>query len=202
MSQPLPRLIVLGASLWRYDIDLFLQWGFNFFNTFLSRREISPYGNTDCDVMYLSGDAFIVYPNYAGRSANMSIRLVAMQELLSQYEAWQAQIERYCREVSERMETHKREHPVLRPWEMRYDYGELRSFLTDAQASAKTIAQRIGEIRAYMASGKTPNPRQFDFYTQSFRGQVSGLEIAYRTLKGKDFAPRLILGDPTQRPMR
>ena len=125
-----------------------------------------------------------------------------MQELLSQYEAWQAQIERYCREVSERMETHKREHPVLRPWEMRYDYGELRSFLTDAQASAKTIAQRIGEIRAYMASGKTPNPRQFDFYTQSFRGQVSGLEIAYRTLKGKDFAPRLILGDPTQRPMR
>ena len=81
MSQPLPRLIVLGASLWRYDIDLFLQWGFNFFNTFLSRREISPYGNTDCDVMYLSGDAFIVYPNYAGRSANMSLRLVAMREM-------------------------------------------------------------------------------------------------------------------------
>ena len=71
MSMPLPRLIVLGATLWRYDIDLFLQWGFNFYNTFLSRREISPYGNTDCDVMYLSGDAFIVYPNYAGRSANI-----------------------------------------------------------------------------------------------------------------------------------
>ena len=81
MMQPLPRLIVLGASLWRYDIDLFLQWGFNFYNTFLSRREISPYGNTDCDIMYLSGDAFIVYPNYAGRSANMSIRLVAMREM-------------------------------------------------------------------------------------------------------------------------
>ena len=81
MGQPLPRLIVLGASLWRYDIDLFLQWGFNFFNTFLSRREISPYGNTDCDNMFLSGDSFIVYPNYAGRSANMSIRLVAMREM-------------------------------------------------------------------------------------------------------------------------
>ena len=81
MMQPLPRLIVLGASLWRYDIDLFLQWGFNFYNTFLSRREISPYGNTDCDAFYLSGDAYIVYPNYAGRSANMSIRLVAMREM-------------------------------------------------------------------------------------------------------------------------
>ena len=81
MMQPLPRLIVLGASLWRYDIDLFLQWGFNFYNTFLSRREVSPYGNTDCDNMFLSGDGFIVYPNYAGRSANMSIRLVAMREM-------------------------------------------------------------------------------------------------------------------------
>ncbi|MBO7762644.1 MAG: DUF4091 domain-containing protein, partial [Clostridia bacterium] len=81
MMQPLPRLVVLGASLWRYDIDLFLQWGFNFYNTFLSRREISPYGNTDCDAFYLSGDAYIVYPNYAGRSANMSIRLVAMREM-------------------------------------------------------------------------------------------------------------------------
>ena len=81
MMQPLPRLIVLGASLWRYDIDLFLQWGFNFFNSFLSRREISPYGNTDCDAFYLSGEAYIVYPNYAGRSANMSLRLVAMREM-------------------------------------------------------------------------------------------------------------------------
>ena len=81
MVQPLPRLIVLGASLWRYDIDLFLHWGFNFYSTYLSRREISPYGNTDCDTFYLSGDAYIVYPNYAGRSANMSIRLVAMREM-------------------------------------------------------------------------------------------------------------------------
>ena len=81
MMMPLPRLLILGASLWRYDIDAFLQWGFNFYNTFLSRREISPYGNTDCDTLYLSGDAFIVYPNYAGRSANMSIRLVAMREM-------------------------------------------------------------------------------------------------------------------------
>ena len=81
ISMPLPRLIVLGASLWRYDIDLFLQWGFNFYNSFLSRREVSPYGNTDCDAFFLSGDAFIVYPNYAGRSANMSLRLVAMREM-------------------------------------------------------------------------------------------------------------------------
>ena len=31
--------------------------------------------------MFLSGDAYLVYPNYAGRSANMSIRLVAMREM-------------------------------------------------------------------------------------------------------------------------
>ncbi len=80
-GMPLQRLIVLGAMLYKYDIALFLQWGFNFYNTFLSRRSVSPYGNTDCDVQYAGGDAFIVYPNYADRSCNMSIRLVAMREM-------------------------------------------------------------------------------------------------------------------------
>ena len=78
---PFQRLIVLGTMLYKYDIALFLQWGFNFYNSFLSRRSISPYGNTDCDVQYPGGDAFIVYPNHADRSCNMSLRLVATREM-------------------------------------------------------------------------------------------------------------------------
>ena len=78
---PFQRLIVLGSMMYKYDIALFLQWGFNFYNTFLSRRAISPYGNTDCDVQYPGGDAFIVYPNHADRSCNMSLRLVATREM-------------------------------------------------------------------------------------------------------------------------
>ena len=121
MSMPLPRLIALGASLWRYDIDLFLQWGFNFYNTFLSRREISPYGNTDCDIMYLSGDAFIVYPNYAGRSANMSIRLVAMREMWRLTRILYALEEKLGREVVTKILddegcTHFNEYPTEDGW--------------------------------------------------------------------------------------
>lgn len=81
LSMPLPRLVVLGAALYRYDIDLFLHWGFNFYNTFVSRREITPYGNTDCDVRYPGGDGFIVYPDYGGRGARMSLRLLATREM-------------------------------------------------------------------------------------------------------------------------
>ena len=81
LAMPLSRLIVLGALLYKYDMDLFLHWGFNFYNTFLSRREISPYGNTDCDVQYPAGDAFIVYPDTAAGCCRSSLRLVATREM-------------------------------------------------------------------------------------------------------------------------
>ena len=39
-----------------------------------------PYNNTDADGMFTAGDAFIVYPDYAGFGANPSLRLYAMGE--------------------------------------------------------------------------------------------------------------------------
>lgn len=81
LAMPLSRLVVLGALLYRFRISLFLQWGFNFYNSFLSRTVINPYGNTDCNLEYPAGDAFIVYPNYAKRSACKSLRLVATREM-------------------------------------------------------------------------------------------------------------------------
>ena len=81
LAMPLQRLLVLGALLYKYDMDLFLQWGFNFYNSFLSRREMSPYGNTDCDIHYPAGDAFIVYPDTPGGGCRTSIRLVATREM-------------------------------------------------------------------------------------------------------------------------
>lgn len=78
LSLPLPRVSVLGLQLYRYDMDLFLHWGFNFYNSFHSRRSIIPYNNTDADTVFPAGDAFIVYPDYAGFGANESLRLYAM----------------------------------------------------------------------------------------------------------------------------
>lgn len=78
LSMPLPRVSVLGLQLYRYDMDLFLHWGFNFYNSMHSRRSIVPYNNTDSDGVFSAGDAFLVYPDYAGFGANASLRLYAM----------------------------------------------------------------------------------------------------------------------------
>lgn len=80
LSMPLPRVSVLGLQLYAHDMDLFLHWGFNFYNSYLSRRPIVPYNNTDADGVFTAGDAFIVYPDYAGFGANPSLRLYAMGE--------------------------------------------------------------------------------------------------------------------------
>ena len=80
LSMPLARTSVLGLQMYRYDMALFLHWGFNFYNSFLSRRPICPYNTTDADGMFTGGDAFIVYPDYAGFGANPSLRLMAMGE--------------------------------------------------------------------------------------------------------------------------
>ncbi len=82
LAMPLPRISVLGLQLYRYDMDLFLHWGFNFYNSYLSRRPIVPYNTTDADGMFTAGDAFLVYPDYAGFGANPSLRLYAMGEAL------------------------------------------------------------------------------------------------------------------------
>ena len=80
LPMPLARMVVLGAVLWQYDIDLFLHWGFNFYNSIRSRRPISPYNTTDGDQHFPIGDPFIVYPDHAGRGAFLSLRLIATRE--------------------------------------------------------------------------------------------------------------------------
>ncbi len=80
LSMPLARTVVLGTVLWRHNIELFLHWGFNFYNSIQSRRSISPFNTTDGDWHFPAGDPFIVYPDYAGRGALLSLRLIATRE--------------------------------------------------------------------------------------------------------------------------
>ncbi len=84
LSQPLPRTAVLGIQLYQYDIDLFLHWGYNFYNSVLSHRPINPYATTDAE-FFPAGDPFIVYPDYPGFGANPSLRLIAMHEAFYLY---------------------------------------------------------------------------------------------------------------------
>jgi hypothetical protein len=60
--------------MFKYDIRGFLQWGYNFYFSQLSRRLIDPFTETDAGGAFPSGDSFIVYPAEDG-TAHHSLRL-------------------------------------------------------------------------------------------------------------------------------
>ena len=84
MAMPAARTRMLGAQLYKYDIEGFLQWGYNFYNSQYSLYPIDPYAATDADGVFPAGDAFQVYPGANGEPEE-SIRLLlchmAMQDL-------------------------------------------------------------------------------------------------------------------------
>lgn len=82
--QPGYRTRVLGAQLYKYELAGFLQWGYNFYNSALSVRQINPYECTDADGAFPSGDAFVVYPGKGGVPEE-SQRIMLMDEAMSDY---------------------------------------------------------------------------------------------------------------------
>lgn len=64
--QPSIKNRILGTLLYKYDCAGFLQWGFNFYYTQLSRRPVDPFTETDAGGAFPSGDAFVVYPGADG----------------------------------------------------------------------------------------------------------------------------------------
>ena len=67
MAMPSARNRVLGCQLFKYDIEGFLQWGYNFWYSRESRREIDPFIETGGGDAFPAGDAFLVYPGPDGR---------------------------------------------------------------------------------------------------------------------------------------
>lgn len=61
-AMPSARNRIIGVQLFKYNIPGFLQWGYNFYYTQRSRKEIDPYACTDADAAFPSGDSFSVYP--------------------------------------------------------------------------------------------------------------------------------------------
>ncbi len=72
---------ILGVQLYRFQIEGFLHWGFNFYNDMLSRNHINPYAVTDCGCAFPAGDGFLVYPGPGG-TPEESIRLMVLDEAL------------------------------------------------------------------------------------------------------------------------
>lgn len=83
------RTRILGTQLYKYRLDGFLHWGYNFYNSEYSRYAIDPYRCTDAGGVFPSGDPFLVYPGKDGKPRE-SMRLMLMDEAMSDYCAFKA----------------------------------------------------------------------------------------------------------------
>ena len=75
------RTRVLGYQLYKYNIKGFLQWGYNFYYSQLSRKLIDPFEVSDAGGAFPSGDSYVVYPAKNG-TAYHSIRLKVFYDAL------------------------------------------------------------------------------------------------------------------------
>ena len=82
-GMPLSTTRIIGFQLFKYGIEGFLQWGFNFYNSQYSLRSIDPFAVTDADSAFPSGDSFTVYPVKSGaiESVRSEVFFQALQDM-------------------------------------------------------------------------------------------------------------------------
>ncbi|NMA94919.1 MAG: DUF4091 domain-containing protein [Clostridiales bacterium] len=88
MSMPSARNRIYGTQLYKYDIEGVLHWGYNFYNSVLSMKQINPYVVTDAMGAFPSGDPFLVYPGSDGKPEG-SIRLMVHYHAMTDLRAMQ-----------------------------------------------------------------------------------------------------------------
>ena len=86
MYMPSSRNRIYGAQLYKYDIEGILHWGYNFYNSQYSLKQINPYVVTDAMEAFPSGDPFLVYPKEDG-TPEESIRMMVHYHALTDLRA-------------------------------------------------------------------------------------------------------------------
>lgn len=76
---PSVRNRILGTQMYKYSLNGFLQWGFNFYYSEHSLREIDPFVDQSGDGWVPAGDTFVVYPGLHGEPYE-SLRLAVFAE--------------------------------------------------------------------------------------------------------------------------
>ena len=71
LAMPSYRNRIMGLQLYKYSIEGFLHWGYNFYYSQHSIYEINPYITTSADGCFSAGDAFSVYPGKNGPLPSM-----------------------------------------------------------------------------------------------------------------------------------
>lgn len=89
---------IIGTQIYKFGLSGFLHWGYNFYNTQYSKKQINPYQITDAGRAFPSGDAFSVYPHNGG--ATPSLRLKVFKEALDDMSMLYMLEEKYGREYT------------------------------------------------------------------------------------------------------
>lgn len=83
-SMPAWRNRSIGMQMYKYDIEGFLHWGYNFYNNQFSENALNPYLETACDLGFPAGDAYSVYPGPNAtclESARLKVFYEALQDM-------------------------------------------------------------------------------------------------------------------------
>jgi len=102
IHMPSARNRIFGALMYRYHIDGFLHWGFNFYYSRFSRFPVNPYADTTAGHAFPAGDAFLVYPGVNGMPED-SIRHEVFREALQDMRILQLLEQAYSREKLEKI---------------------------------------------------------------------------------------------------
>ncbi|WP_438347496.1 DUF4091 domain-containing protein [Paenibacillus sp. FA6] len=85
-NMPSARNRVIGFQLYKFGLQGFLHWGYNFwYSQYSLNQQIDPYRTTDAMHAFPSGDAYLVYPGQEGPIE--SIRLEVLYEGLQDLRA-------------------------------------------------------------------------------------------------------------------
>ena len=102
VSMPSHRTRILGVQLYYYNIEGFLHWGYNFYNTQHSYNVLDPYANPDGWYFGPSGNSFLVYPGTDGK-AWPSLRLNALREAMDDIRALKMYEAKFGREAAQKL---------------------------------------------------------------------------------------------------
>ncbi len=80
---PLQRTEILGFQLYETQAKGFLHWGYNFYNTQLSKAQVNPYEDATAGGGFPAGDSFIVYPGE--KDIEPSIRYFSIKRAFEDY---------------------------------------------------------------------------------------------------------------------
>ena len=88
ISMPAARNRSIGMQLYKYELEGFLQWGFNFFSNQASQDTVNPFYNVSSDSWVPAGDTLSVYPGFKGVALE-SMRLLVFHDAIQDLRAMQ-----------------------------------------------------------------------------------------------------------------